>query len=235
MTLGSLGPPLGGVRSFRVFRLFSILVRFFFTYCFSCGWVFLILFQVLLCFFVLFFVCWGGRGRSFCLFVCFLVFVCVVFLVVVFWVFVFLGLCFCVFVEFPPLFAIPSCLTDRRQSLWKLPVDVVSKSFQDVVKVAQKLENAVQSVVGSDFHSPGMDVDHDALWLALLNEIQQPRAHAPNCLMIECDGNIEKKLSSTGSTQHVYVNEEEWAVVYRDVTDGIEVASRGAQLECPNA
>ena len=58
--------------------------------------------------------------------------------------------------EFPPLFAIPSCLTDRKQSLWKLPVDVVSKSFQDVVKVAQKLENAVQSVVGSDFHSPGM-------------------------------------------------------------------------------
>ena len=40
--------------------------------------------------------------------------------------------------------------------------------------------------------------------------------------MIECDGYIERKLSSTGSTQHVYVREEEWAVVYRDVVYGKE-------------
>ena len=36
---------------------------------------------------------------------------------------------------------------------WKLPVDVVSKTFQEVVKVAQKPENAVQLVIGLGFHS----------------------------------------------------------------------------------
>ena len=35
-------------------------------------------------------------------------------------------------------------------------------------------------------------------------------------------GHIERRLSSTGRTQHVYVREEEWAVVYRDVVDGKE-------------
>jgi hypothetical protein len=119
-------------------------------------------------------------------------------------------------------------VTDGMRSPWKLPVDVVSKSFQEVVKVAQKLENTVQPVIGLGFHSSSLeDVNHDALWLALLNEVRQPRAHAPNCSVIDCDGYIERKLSSTGSTQHVYVREEEWEVVYRDVIDGKE-----SQTEC---
>merc|ERR1712136_735327 len=114
-------------------------------------------------------------------------------------------------------------VTDGMRSPWNLPVDVVSKSFQEVVKVAQKLESKVQPVIGLGFHSSAMeDVDHDALWLAVLNEVRQPGAHAPNCSVTECDGYIERKLSSTGTTQHVYVREEEWAVVYRDVVDGKE-------------
>ena len=44
-------------------------------------------------------------------------------------------------------------VTDGTLSPWKLPVDVVSKSFQEVVKVAQKLENAVQLVCGLGFLS----------------------------------------------------------------------------------
>ena len=38
-------------------------------------------------------------------------------------------------------------------SLWELPVDVVSKIFQEMVKVAQKPENAAQPVIGHVFHS----------------------------------------------------------------------------------
>ena len=37
--------------------------------------------------------------------------------------------------------------------------------------------------------------------------------------MIDYDRYTEKKLSSTGSTQHVYVKEEEWTVIHRDVVD----------------
>ena len=40
--------------------------------------------------------------------------------------------------------------------------------------------------------------------------------------MIDYDRYIERKLSSTGSTQHFYVKEEEWTVVYRDDVDGKE-------------
>ena len=84
-------------------------------------------------------------------------------------------------------------VTDEMRSPWKLPIDVVS-----VVKVAQKLENTVQLVIGLGFHSSAMeDVDHD-----LLNEVRQPRTHALNRSVIDC---VEKKLLSTGSTQHLYV------------------------------
>ena len=81
-----------------------------------------------------------------------------------------------------------------------------------VVKVTQKLENTVRPVMGLSFHSSAIeDVDHDAFWLALLNEVRRS--------VIDYDRYIEKKLSSTGSTQHVYVKEEEWTVIYRDVVD----------------
>ena len=70
-------------------------------------------------------------------------------------------------------------------------------------------------------------VNHDALWLALLNEIRQPGTHAPNCSVIDCDGYVERKLPSIGSTQHIYVSEEEWTIVYRDVVDGKE-----SETEC---
>ena len=38
-------------------------------------------------------------------------------------------------------------------SPWELPVDVVSKIFQQTVKVAQKPENAAQPVLGPIFQS----------------------------------------------------------------------------------
>ena len=43
--------------------------------------------------------------------------------------------------------------TDGALSPRKVPVDVVSKSFREVVKVAQEPENAVQPVIGPSFHS----------------------------------------------------------------------------------
>ena len=38
-------------------------------------------------------------------------------------------------------------VTDGMPSPWKLPVDVVSQSFQDLIKVAEKIERAVQLVI----------------------------------------------------------------------------------------
>ena len=52
------------------------------------------------------------------------------------------------------------------------------------------------------------NVDHDTVWRASLNEIRQRRAHAPNCSVNECDGHCERRLSSTRSTQHIYVRNE---------------------------
>ena len=47
-------------------------------------------------------------------------------------------------------------------------VDMVSKSLQEMVEVAQKLETAVQPVIGLVFPLTCMDdVDHDALWPGL--------------------------------------------------------------------
>ena len=44
-----------------------------------------------------------------------------------------------------------------------------------MINVAQKLENLVQLVVGWSFHSSAIEnVDHDAMWLTQVNEVQQP-------------------------------------------------------------
>ena len=54
-----------------------------------------------------------------------------------------------------------------------------SQEFQEVINIAQKIENSVQLVIGLRFHSPATkDVDHE-LWLASLSEFRQPGAHAP--------------------------------------------------------
>ena len=52
---------------------------------------------------------------------------------------------------------------------------MVLMNFEELTTVAQKLENMV----------PIEDVDHEALWLALLIEVRQPGAHAPICTAIE--------------------------------------------------
>ena len=67
--------------------------------------------------------------------------------------------------------------------------------------------NMMQPVIGFGFHSSSLEeVNHDVLWLALLNEVRQPGAHAPTCSVIDCDGYVERKLPSIGSTQHIYVS-----------------------------
>ena len=117
-------------------------------------------------------------------------------------------------------------VTDGMPSLWKLPVDVVSDSFQGLIQVAEKIESAVQLNFGLGFHSSTIeDDDHDALWLALFSEVRQPGSHTPSCSVTDCDACIERKLSSIGSTQHV--REEKWMCVSRDVSDG-----KDCQTEC---
>ena len=87
----------------------------------------------------------------------------------------------------------------------------MSKSFPEVFKVVQKIENTVQPVRGSGSHSFAMkDVNHEASWLALSNEVQELDAHAPNCTVTECGEFIERRPSSFGSTLHVDVSDERW-------------------------
>ena len=100
-------------------------------------------------------------------------------------------------------------VTDGMPSLWKLPVDVVSESFQGLIQIAERIESAVQLVFGLVLHSSSIeDDDHDALWLALFCEVRQPGSQTPNCSVTDCDAYIKRKFSSIGSTQHV--REEEW-------------------------
>ena len=55
---------------------------------------------------------------------------------------------------------------------------LVSESFQQVVKVAQKLEITVQLVIGQRFHSSTMeDVDRVPPYLALLSDVSGSRKH----------------------------------------------------------
>jgi hypothetical protein len=113
-------------------------------------------------------------------------------------------------------------VTDGMRSLWALPVDVLSKSVQELTSVAKKLEATVESVVGLGLQSASIDgVDHDALWVSMLNEVRNPRAHA-RCSITDCDGFVERKLLSSGTTQHVYVREDLYEIAYREVTDGTE-------------
>ena len=60
--------------------------------------------------------------------------------------------------------------------------------FHEVITVAEKIENTVQPVFSLDFHTSTIeDIDHVALWLALLDEVRQPVGHAPNCSVTDCD------------------------------------------------
>ena len=73
----------------------------------------------------------------------------------------------------------------------------------------------MQLVTGLDFHTSTIeDLDRDASWLALMNEVRHPGAHAPTSAT-DCERYIERRLS----TQHVYLREEEWEVACRDVID----------------
>ena len=58
------------------------------------------------------------------------------------------------------------------------------------------------------------DVGHEALWLALVNEVRQPRAHALNCSVTNLALVHRKRLSSIGNTQPDFLREEGgWEVV----------------------
>ena len=58
---------------------------------------------------------------------------------------------------------------DGMWSSWKIPADVVSKSFQEVIKVARQLENTVQPLVWLGFYpSEIKHVNHEALQVGSL-------------------------------------------------------------------
>ena len=68
--------------------------------------------------------------------------------------------------------------------------------------VSRKRVNAVQLVVGLGFDSAMKDADRDVQWPAFLNEVWRPGSTRADCTVIECCEFIEKKLPSSGSTQH---------------------------------
>ena len=107
-------------------------------------------------------------------------------------------------------------------SPWKLPVDVVSRSFQEMVEVVLKPENAAQPVVGPFFPLICME-DHDALWRALLTEFRQRGALALDCFdlrQLEAYSTlfIEMSLTNVGKT--------EYAIILRARSMAIEVCER---------
>ena len=59
--------------------------------------------------------------------------------------------------------------------------------------------------------------------------LPSPEHTAPNFSVTDCDMYIERKLSlsSIGSIVHVYIEEEEWEFIFRDVIDGKE-----SETEC---
>ena len=80
----------------------------------------------------------------------------------------------------------------------------VSRSFLEGVKVAQKLESTVQPVIGQCFRSSTLeDVDRVSPWPAFFERGLAARSARADCSVLECDEFIEKKLPSSGSTQHV--------------------------------
>ena len=118
------------------------------------------------------------------------------------------------------------------------PVDVVSKSFSGGDECcAEKLENsAVRYLVGCAL------IGHRGrrsrrVVAGLLSEVKRAGAHVPNCSVTDCDGCIERKLSSNGNTPHMSVKEEDREAVLRVAGDGTEsqteraFAVRGYPLE----
>ena len=88
---------------------------------------------------------------------------------------------------------------------WKLHVDVISKSFQEVVNFAQKLMNSVQRVLVQLFHSSTVeDADRVTPWLALLTW-SSSREHTRR---------FERRLSSMKSLKEGFRTcEEKWLLL----------------------
>ena len=101
-------------------------------------------------------------------------------------------------------------VTDGMRSPENLLVSWFQRTFQEGDPSYDSTANALQPVIGLCYHSSAVrDIDRDALgWLCFRGS--PVRAHAPNCSVTDCDTHIEWKLSSTGSTLHVYVEEEKW-------------------------
>ena len=67
-----------------------------------------------------------------------------------------------------------------------------------MITIAKKIESTTQPVLVLGLHSSANeDIRFDAWWLALLDEVRQLEANAPNRLVTDCDDFIEKSFSFT--------------------------------------
>ena len=71
-------------------------------------------------------------------------------------------------------------VTGGMRTPWKLLV-LVSQSVQEAVRLRKAREHNAPSLIVLGPLIVTEDVGHEALWLALVNEVRQPGAHALNC------------------------------------------------------
>ena len=84
-----------------------------------------------------------------------------------------------------------------KLSPWELPVDVVPKIFQDIVKVAQKPENAAKPIIGPMFHSSAWRA---SLTMRVARLVDRGPTARSTCAELHGDrvrGYSERMLSST--------------------------------------
>ena len=90
-------------------------------------------------------------------------------------------------------------VTDGVRSPWNLPVDVVSKSSQEVITVARKLRTLCSMLLGgSSILVPSRTLARSVV-AGVLNEVRLSGVHTTNCLVTDRDSYIERKLLSIGN------------------------------------
>ena len=125
--------------------------------------------------------------------------------------------------------------TDCMRLLWNVLVDV--EGCQEAFTAVKALENKVQATIGLSFRSSSSEeVDHDALWLALLNETHQPTAKSvqeSDCNEVDHRTSLQRALTPYGGTEKhiVTVGEDNGPDMY--VEEGHDVEHVTAILKSP--
>jgi len=115
-------------------------------------------------------------------------------------------------------------LTDGMRSHWSVPAKTLREKCDKLIKMAKELDGTTEPIVGLGIHSAEItNVDHDALWMAMIKEAQRPQIVMPKCVAVPRDGFVERTIVP----QRAYVSEHQCEIAMRDIIDGSE---QGAEL-----